>query len=92
MLPEPQVPIAVVEMQEYLMSATATNLVTGALVDPSRLLTHLRGNLRIHRFTVMGWLMQNGVTIPEALLDDRLHPEVGHQTPDESVLPGEEGG
>lgn len=41
--------------------------------------------LRLHRFTVFTWLLQNGISLPAAVLDDRAHPEVGQQTPDQPV-------
>jgi hypothetical protein len=32
---------------------------------------------------VINWLVMNGIKIPVELIDDRTHPEVGHQFPDQ---------
>ena len=69
------VPIGGVERKEFLYAA---GIARGA----SALGDSIRDVLRLHRFDVMVWLMQNGVVIPAALLDDRLHAEVGQQMPD----------
>lgn len=72
------VSIGGVELREYCYAHTTA-------FDNMRfesVMTVIREVLRLHRFDVMSWLMQNGVAIPAALLDDRLHAEVGQQMPD----------
>jgi hypothetical protein len=80
------------ELQEYLLSQTAaeyairktTEATAGG--DPiaiEAIRNHIRESFRLNRFAVMNWLVMNGVKIPTELLDDRTHPEVGAQMPDE---------
>jgi hypothetical protein len=89
--PEIKTPIASVELQEYLFAQTAAKYAArtarGACGqdDMDRITGHIRGAFRLNRFTLFNWLMQNGVSIPAELLDDRTHPEVGNQTPDQPV-------
>lgn len=81
------------ELQEYLFAdtnATAAvqhfrNANNGA-ADSGLLRDRTREVLRLHRFTVISWLMTNGVKIPVELLDDSAHPEVGNQYPDKSPV------
>lgn len=70
------VPICGVELREYLYASALLTSGRGPLLES------VREVLRLHRFDVMSWLLQNGVAIPAALLDDRLHAEVGNQMPD----------
>lgn len=79
------------EMQEYLFANTSAEFaircekekVNVADIDKAR--DHVREMLRFHRFTVINWLMVNGVKIPVELLSDQTHPGVGFQTPDQPV-------
>jgi len=75
------------EVSEFLMSNTQAMKVAGESgrvnrLEEGPLLIDMRQILRLHRFTVMSWLMQNGVSIPAELLSDQTHREVGQQLPD----------
>lgn len=78
-----------VEMTEYLFSNTAANFATFGLDDDDRSImiekarNHIRGAFRLHRFVFMNWLLMNGVKLPVEVMDDRTHPEVGDQRPDQ---------
>lgn len=80
----PEMPVSAVEVQEVLNAEYVVRLLeseTGAV----SIAKELRTVLRLHRFTVMVWLLQNGVSIPPGLLSDQAHPLVGNQFPDRSV-------
>src|SRR3990167_7690191 len=86
-----KVPIHFVELQEFLFSGTAANFAHFSLVlglNPQerqeKIRDHIRGAMRLHRFVLLNWLMQNGVEIPLELMDDRLHLDVGAQSVDQS--------
>lgn len=84
-VPPPQAP-AHVELTEYLFAQTAAEYAhAGHTVAEIR--EHMRGAMRLARFTVFNWLIGNGVRIPAELMADRTHPEVGQQTPDQQVRP-----
>jgi hypothetical protein len=79
-----------VELQEFLLSSqsaqTALDLLTRSRVTRSTDIANVRDNIReamrLNRFGVFAWLMQNGVHIPARLLDDRVHRPVGQQHSD----------
>lgn len=89
-IPAPAVPPcqapAHVELTEYLFAQTAAEYAhAGHTVAEIR--EHMRGAMRLARFTVFNWLISNGVSIPAELLADRTHPAVGQQAPDQQVRP-----
>jgi len=79
-----------VELQEFLLASqaaqTAVDLLTRSRVTRSTDIANVRDNIReamrLNRFGLMAWLMQNGVSIPSRLLDDRVHRQVGQQHSD----------
>lgn len=90
--PPIKVSIGGVELQEFLFSQTAARYALRIYAEAQpgedvlgKVGNHIRGSLRLNRFATMNWLMMNGVTIPPELLDDRTHPEVGRQAPDQPV-------
>lgn len=99
--PAPEMPIASVELQEYLFAQTlaavaqressdaqAANVIAGDSkkeTDWRNLRSQIRVSFRLQRFAVMNWLLMNGVSIPAALLSDGAHPAVGMQYPDKTV-------
>lgn len=78
--------VAMLELKEFCYSATLMEEVNHRVSVRQDTLIRWRKNmrdlLRCHRFDVLAWLMQQGVQIPEALLSDRTHPQVGDQSPD----------
>ncbi len=78
-------PVSILEVEEYLFSQTAAQVAQDN--PPEKTAEHVRGSLRLHRFLVFTWLLQNGVSLPAELLADREHPPVGEQTPDKPVSP-----
>lgn len=81
--PKPVTPIAPLELQEYLFAQTAAEHAKNSSLGGGA--QHIRETLRLHRFSLFLWLMQNGVKIPIELLADQNHPEVGQQYPDMPV-------
>lgn len=88
--------IAPLELTEFLSSSTTATFVEKLKSKPLPADQADRGNaheirdrirelLRIHRFSVMCWLLENGAQVPSFLLDDNLHHIVGHQHPDNVV-------
>ncbi len=82
---KPTAPISIVELEEFFFSQTAVAFAKRN--DPEAALKHLRESFRLHRFIVITWLLQNGVPLPVELVDDRTHPAVGAQMPDQPVPP-----
>lgn len=83
----PVMPIAAVELQEYLFSETLAKVAIRCSQDDEpgkwdELRKHTREDFRWQRFAVMNWLIMNGVSIPAELLTDQAHPPVGQQYPD----------
>ena len=82
-VPAPAISLEGVELQEFCFSETSAQFAVrkmeerGNVIDTDSIRAHIRGALRLHRFTVMNWLMMNGVKIPIELLADQNHPEVG---------------
>jgi hypothetical protein len=72
------------EMQEYLFAVTQSNKIKGnwQSFNGSECSKDIREILRLHRFTVLNWLMMQGVSIPMNLLSDQTHPKVGSMLPD----------
>jgi len=87
-MPHPRGLIDPVELQEFLFASASATFAAQLeqqkhnVVEWDKLRDHIRGAMRIHRFTVINWLMMQGVKIPVELLDDKQHPEVGQQMPD----------
>lgn len=77
--------LAHVELTEYLFSTTAAAYAAEHASHEIR--DHIREAMRLARFTVFNWLITNGVQIPAALLNDKLHAPVGQQLPDQQVHP-----
>lgn len=81
--------IGPVEMQEYLFATTeAQKIYKGYSIDqePSRTLVNdIREILRLHRFTILNWLLMQGVNISLELASDKTHPKVGEQFPDKPI-------
>ena len=69
------------EMIEYCLARTEAQEKAILSERPMR----LRGILLIHRFQVMTWLLQAGVSIPPHLLADSCHPKPGCQSVDAPV-------
>lgn len=84
----PAMPIGSVEMQEYLMTTTAVKAAMrkplGAAFE-TELVRQMRETMRLHRFIVMNWLLQNGNPIELQLIADQSHPLVGSQMPDKPM-------
>lgn len=47
--------------------------------------TRLRKILWLHRFQVLTWLMQQGVSLPVGIVSEIAHPQVGSQSVDAPV-------
>lgn len=81
-------PIAAVEMQEFLFAETLARVADQCekekhnVTDWASLRRQVREAFRLQRFAVMNWLLMNGVSIPAALLSDTTHATVGNQLPD----------
>lgn len=69
------------EMMEFGFASTATNFAT-AQRNSQEIRNHIRESLRLHRFLVFSWLLENGAQLPANLIADSIHPEVGQQMPD----------
>lgn len=83
--------IQAVEVSEYLMAHTsavkwATESSRVSRLNEAELRNDYRAVMRLHRFAVINWLMQNGVSVPVELLGDQIHREVGQQMPDTGAL------
>lgn len=79
------------EMQEYLFANTEAQRVSsqfhsGASYNGGDHRTNLRTLFRLHRFSVINWLLMQGVSIPAELLADQTHPEVGKMLPDNPAV------
>lgn len=89
-LPPVKMPIASVEMQEYLFARNLTMTAIKCAKDGDHTPNYqqldrgIRECFRFQRFALMSWLQQNGVSIPAELLSDQAHPPVGAQMPDQS--------
>ncbi len=84
--PQPlELPIAALEIEEFLFSNTAAAFAQDRSPEEAR--DHIRGSLRMHRFMVFTWLLNNGVNLPLTLLADNTHPPVGQQAPDRPAPP-----
>lgn len=86
------IPIHSVEMTEYLFANTLTRVAAKCVedkhnvIDWKPLVDQIRGSMRMDRFNVLNWLRMNGVEIPVELMSDQMHPVVGEQYPDQSIL------
>lgn len=83
----PKMPIAALELQEYLYADQLKNQALDAVDAEDRtgacgVQKNARECLRFARFAVINWLLQNGASIPAELITDQAHPPVGHQYPD----------
>jgi len=82
-LPKPQTPITMLEVEEFLFASTDAQFARTNTPEAGH--AHIRESYRMHRFFVITWLMQNGVSIPLHLAVDSAHPPVGQQRPDQPV-------
>jgi hypothetical protein len=73
-------PVAVLEVEEHGFAFTAADLAQDRSAEETQ--RYIRETLRIHRFFVFNWLVENGAAIPMRLMADSMHPPVGHQAVD----------
>jgi hypothetical protein len=85
---EVTMPVASIEMQEYLFAETLVKIAAKCEAEKKNvtewdaLKREIRTCFRFQRFAVMNWLMMNDVSVPARLLTDQCHPPVGRQFPD----------
>ena len=84
--PKPEQPlpdVTILEFEEFAFAETSARFARLQSTTDKEAADHIRGALHMHRFILFSWLLLNGVTLPSRLLDDRTHPKVGKQKPDQ---------
>lgn len=77
----------ILEVEEWGFASTAAQYARGHAHDPDRVRDHVRESLRLHRFMVFAWLIEQGMKLPVDLVSDAVHLPVGRQSVDRPVRP-----